>query len=85
MSVRDDVLLELERHRGEFLSGQELAQELYVSRNAVWKAVASLREQGYGIGFTQYRNNWSVSLYYALRNGCDYLDGIIGFGVKTLF
>ena len=43
------------------------------------------REQGYGIGFTQYRNNWSVSLYYALRNGCDYLDGIIGFGVKTLF
>ncbi len=43
------------------------------------------REQGYGIGFTQYRNNWSVSLYYALRNGSDYLDGIIGFGVKTLF
>lgn len=43
------------------------------------------REQGYGIGFTQYRSNWSVSLYYALRNGCDYLDGIIGFGVKTLF
>ena len=43
------------------------------------------REQGYGIGFTQYRSNWSVNLYYALRNGCDYLDGIIGFGVKTLF
>lgn len=43
------------------------------------------REQGYGIGFTQYRGNWSVNLYYALRNGCDYLDGIIGFGVKTLF
>ncbi len=49
MSVRDEVLLKLERHRGEFLSGQELAQELFVSRNAVWKAVASLREQGYGI------------------------------------
>ena len=43
------------------------------------------REQGYGIGFTQYRNNCSVNLYYALRNGCDFLDGIIGFGVKTLF
>lgn len=43
------------------------------------------REQGYGIGFTQYRGNWSVNLYYALRNGCDFLDGIIGFGVKTLF
>ncbi len=43
------------------------------------------REQGYGIGFTQYRKNWSVNLYYALRNGCGFLDGILGFGVKTLF
>lgn len=43
------------------------------------------REQGYGLGFTQYRENWSVNLYYALRNGCDFLDGILGFGVKTLF
>lgn len=43
------------------------------------------REQDYGVGFTQYRKNWSVNLYYALRNGCDYLEGILGFGVKTLF
>ena len=43
------------------------------------------REQGYGIDFTQYRGNWSVNLYYALRNGCDFLEGILGFGVKTLF
>lgn len=43
------------------------------------------REQEYGLGFTQYRRNWSVNLYYALRNGCNYLDGVVGFGVKTLF
>ena len=43
------------------------------------------REQDYGVGFTQYRGNWSVNLYYALRNGENYLDGIIGFGLKTLF
>jgi outer membrane protein assembly factor BamA len=43
------------------------------------------REQNYGLGFTQYRGNWSINLYYALRNGCNYLDGILGFGVKTLF
>lgn len=43
------------------------------------------REQDYGVGFTQYRKNWSVNLYYALRNGCDYLEGVLGFGVKTLF
>lgn len=43
------------------------------------------REQDYGIGFTQYRKNWSANIYYALRNGCDFLEGIIGFGIKTLF
>ena len=43
------------------------------------------REQNYGLGFTQYRGSWSVNLYYALRNGENYLDGIIGFGLKTLF
>ena len=43
------------------------------------------REQNYGVGFTQYRGNWSINLYYALHNGCDFLDGILGFGVKTLF
>ena len=37
------------------------------------------REQDYGLAFTQYRGNWSVNLYYALRNGENYLDGIIGF------
>ena len=42
-------------------------------------------EQDYGIAFTQYRKNWSINLYYAMRNGCNFLDGIIGFGVKTLF
>ncbi|ACX73835.1 hypothetical protein FSU_0630 [Fibrobacter succinogenes subsp. succinogenes S85] len=42
-------------------------------------------EHDYGIGFTQYRKSWSFSIYYALRNGCDYLDGVLGFGVKTLF
>lgn len=41
-------------------------------------------EHDYGIGFTQYRKSWSFSIYYALRNGCDYLDGVLGFGVKTL-
>lgn len=43
------------------------------------------REHDYGVGFTQYRKSWSINLYYALRNGCDYLEGVLGFGVKTLF
>lgn len=42
-------------------------------------------EHDYGLGFTQYRGNWSFNIYYALRNGCNYLDGVLGFGAKTLF
>lgn len=42
-------------------------------------------EHEYGLSFTQYRKNWSINFYYALRNGENYLDGIVGVGVKTLF
>ena len=34
---------------GEEVSGETLARELGVSRNAVWKAVDRLRQEGYGI------------------------------------
>ena len=34
---------------GQFLSGQELSGRLGISRAAVWKAVESLRRQGYEI------------------------------------
>ena len=39
----------LELHRGEYISGEELAGTLGVSRAAVWKAVQSLREEGHRI------------------------------------
>ena len=37
MQVKDRVLAALEASRGTYLSGQALAQQLQVSRNAVWK------------------------------------------------
>jgi BirA family biotin operon repressor/biotin-[acetyl-CoA-carboxylase] ligase len=46
MALREELLRRLEEHREEDLSGQRLAQELGVSRNAVWKAVEALRAQG---------------------------------------
>lgn len=49
MSVRDDVLLFLEKNKGQSVSGEELAKTLYVSRNAVWKAVKALQADGYPI------------------------------------
>lgn len=49
MSVKDRVLETLEANRGHYVSGQALARQLQVSRSAVWKAIALLREQGYPI------------------------------------
>lgn len=49
MSVKDNVLKVLIDNKGEHFSGEELAERLNVSRNAVWKAVKILREEGYKI------------------------------------
>ena len=43
-------VLELLRQAGEgFISGEEMAKRLGVSRTAVWKHIRELRSQGYGI------------------------------------
>ncbi len=47
--VRDDVLRTLEQNRGQLVSGGTLSRELGVSRTAVWKAIAALREMGFPI------------------------------------
>ncbi len=45
----DDVLKCLEENRGSYVSGAKLAEELGVSRSAVWKAVSALKDQGFPI------------------------------------
>ena len=49
MSVKSGLLLMLEQHKGETISGEFLAGELGCTRAAVWKAVKTLREEGYQI------------------------------------
>ena len=49
MSTKSEVLKMLEQKKGSFLRGEELAQQMQVSRTAVWKAVKGLREEGYAI------------------------------------
>lgn len=49
MSVKNDVLHMLEQNKGKSISGQELAEMLGVSRTAVWKAINSLKEDGFFI------------------------------------
>lgn len=67
MRVKQRLLEQLERHRGEFCSGAALAQELSVSRNAVCKAASALRAQGYAI-------DASPALGYRLSENSDLLS-----------
>lgn len=46
MKLKDKVLKTLEENRGNRLSGAEIADDLGVSRAAVWKAVEELRKSG---------------------------------------
>ncbi len=49
MTVAEKVLIELEDNKGKPISGEELAEKLGCSRNAVWKAVKSLENEGYEV------------------------------------
>lgn len=49
MSVKDKTLSVLENNKGIYISGANLAKELSVSRNAIWKAIKSLKDDGYNI------------------------------------
>lgn len=49
MSAKQHVLLMLEKNKGTSVSGAKLAQDLSISRNAVWKAIKTLQGEGYAI------------------------------------
>lgn len=49
MSTKEKVLGFLMEKEGAFVSGAALSKELSISRSAVWKAVESLRDDGYSI------------------------------------
>jgi BirA family biotin operon repressor/biotin-[acetyl-CoA-carboxylase] ligase len=49
MTVKSRLLELLEQNKGAVLSGEALASELGCTRAAIWKAVKSLREEGYTI------------------------------------
>ncbi len=67
MSVKSEVLNLLEQSGDKAISGQDLAEKLNVSRTAIWKAINSLREEGYIInattnkGYTLDKNNNIIS------------------------
>ena len=49
MSTKDEMLALFEQNKGQWLSGEVIAERLQISRTAIWKAVESLRADGYAI------------------------------------
>ena len=49
MTSKQKVLRLLEQNRGQFVSGEELARQLSISRSGVWKAIKELEKDGYRI------------------------------------
>lgn len=67
MSIKSRLLKLLEKEKGRYLSGEMLAEQLQVSRSAVWKAIQSLRQEGYEIQAVTNKG-------YALDKACDVLS-----------
>jgi BirA family biotin operon repressor/biotin-[acetyl-CoA-carboxylase] ligase len=49
MELKQEVLKILEESRGNSVNGAKLAEQLYVTRSAIWKAIKSLQKDGYRI------------------------------------
>ncbi len=67
MALKNDILNALETNRQSALSGQVLADRFGVSRNAIWKAVNTLKAEGYAIDSAPNRG-------YQLSPACDRLS-----------
>ncbi len=53
MGTKEEILTIFENNKGEYFSGEDIAEKLSVSRTAVWKAVKSLQREGYNIDAVQ--------------------------------
>lgn len=49
MTYKQKITQMLQTHKGDYISGQAIANKLNISRNAVCKNIKSLKEQGYEI------------------------------------
>lgn len=83
MTTKDRLLKLFEENRGEYFSGEAIAERLEVSRAAVWKAVKTLQSGGYeidGVRNRGYRLSESSDIISKqgvekyLADGCRNLD-----------
>ena len=74
---RETILSLLLSHQGDYLSGEAMSQQLGISRAAVWKAIETLRQEGYVITSAPNRGYRLDSAPDRIRQGelSGYLDG----------
>ena len=70
MYIKENIIRILECNNGKFISGERLANELNVSRTAIWKAIKLLKSEGYKINAISNKG-------YALSKENDILSSII--------
>lgn len=76
-TTKENILSLLEQAGQQGVSGQQLAQRLDVSRTAVWKAIARLKEEGYEIeaapnrGYRLCAKQPTYSIVLPTCGGCD--------------
>lgn len=61
LTVKDKFLLRLFEANGTPVSGQEMADELGVSRTAIWKYVKEFEQEGYEIGSIRKKGYYLIS------------------------
>ena len=73
MGTKEQLLALLETQKDAYLSGEEIAERLDISRTAVWKAVKSLRDEGYPIDAVRNRGyclSAAADMLRAKFSGC---------------
>jgi BirA family biotin operon repressor/biotin-[acetyl-CoA-carboxylase] ligase len=77
MNTKEKVLFALKENKEKWISGEELAQRLSLSRTAVWKHIKILKKEGYEI-------ESSSRLGYLLRSSPNLMfPSEIRYGLKT--
>ncbi len=67
LNSKDTLLNLLESNRGKYFSGEELANQLGISRSMIWKNISLLRSEGYNISAANNRG-------YCLEQSSDVLS-----------
>lgn len=77
MSTKDEIVFALKEAKEQYVSGEDLAKKLSISRTAVWKHIETLKQDGYII-------ESSSRLGYLLKSSPDLMfPAEIQIGLKT--